>query len=359
VPTEKLVERGDQQALSVDRFGHVGGFDAYVSVRTTSDLGNAANHDSIEQRELNRYIQEGVDPPPPSGSAAEELLPAVGGSSNAEDRTEESPPFTPDSAPMQLQMNDTPAAEFGRNAEFGNWPTTWQEVRLDPLGGTSDDIIEATLRAGEDLGEILLQEKLRTSSLPFAPDGTKVAGFVDTQFSSSSNNNSAVHQSASAPDASTESADGRRIASWEEIAAGGGGGDSSGEEGFEISSSSDVPVVSQRPWTAQGLDAALEGTPGRPASGETKRGGRPQLEIMTREEAEEAYGLKHPAAAAAGGGSRRSSVATQSTIDSEKETSKRLEKELELTMAKLKELTGGPSSNDLTSSKIVLRSASP
>ena len=127
MPTAKLVERNDQQAVAVDRFGHVGAFDAYVSVRTTSDLANAANHGSIEQRELERYMQT-RDTDKQAGN--------------------KSPPFTPDSAPA------------GNGDGFGDWPATWQEVRLDPLGQQVDggDAIEMALcQGGEDLSELLLE----------------------------------------------------------------------------------------------------------------------------------------------------------------------------------------------------------
>ncbi len=127
LPIEKLVERNDQQAVAVDRFGHVGAFDSYVSVRTTSDLANAANQGSIEQRDLDRYIQT------TAANKGEE---------------EESPPFTPDCVPAYS------GDEF-LGAGFGDWPTTWQEVRLDPLDGVSDDAITTALQSGEDLGELL------------------------------------------------------------------------------------------------------------------------------------------------------------------------------------------------------------
>ena len=131
LPTEKLVERNDQQAVPVDRFGHVGAYDSYVSVRTTSDLANAANQGSIEQRDLDRYIQ---------------TLATDAGA------TEKSPPFTPDGDPA---VSD---GEF-LGAGFGDWPTTWQEVRLDPLDHDMDDVgddpITMALQRGEDLGELL------------------------------------------------------------------------------------------------------------------------------------------------------------------------------------------------------------
>ena len=134
LPIEKLVERNDQQAVAVDRFGHVGAFDSYVSVRTSSDLANAANHGSIEQRDLDRYI---------------ETVAADKG------EKEKSPPFTPDSVPGYS------GDEF-LGPGFGDWPTTWQEVRLDPLDrdvdGISDDAVTIALQSGEDLGE-LLQER--------------------------------------------------------------------------------------------------------------------------------------------------------------------------------------------------------
>jgi hypothetical protein len=124
-----------------------------------------------------------------------------------------------------------------------------------------------------------------------------------------------------------------------------------------------LPPASQRPWTAQGLTDALAGTPGRLQTSSvandsvvSRRRARPELEIMTREEAEQAYGLN---CAADNKPSRRSSVATVSTVDSEKETSKRLEKELAMTMAKLQELQNGPSSNEMTRSNAILRSAGP
>ena len=145
LPTEKLVERNDLQAVPVDRFGHVGAFDAYVSVRTTSDLANAANHSSIEQRELDRYIQAGVAT-----------------------HKEKSPPFTPDSAP----------AGSGA-AGFGDRPAAWQEVRLDSLNHDVDAL-------GEDASEQTLQadwSELLLTSLPVSVDGTRISGFVDTRFS--------------------------------------------------------------------------------------------------------------------------------------------------------------------------------
>lgn len=77
------------------------------------------------------------------------------------------------------------------------------------------------------------------------------------------------------------------------------------------------------------------------------RGGR------EREEAEKAFdGLKDPAA---GQPSRRSST---TALDSDKETSKLLQKELAVTMAKLQVTRGGPSANEMTRSNIILRSAS-
>ena len=148
LPTEKRVDRSDQQAVAVDRFGHVGTFDAYVSVRTTSDLANAANQSSIEQRELDRYIQAGV--------AADT------------EKWEKSPPFTPDSAP----------AGSGA-AGFGDWPAAWQEVRLDALSHDVDAL-------GEDASAQPLQTDLSgllMTSLPVSADGTAVSGFVDTRFS--------------------------------------------------------------------------------------------------------------------------------------------------------------------------------
>lgn len=132
----------------MDRFGHVGAFDAYVSVRTTSDLANAANQSSIEQRELDRYIQAGV--------AADT------------EKWEKSPPFTPDSAP----------AGSGA-AGFGDWPAAWQEVRLDALSHDVDAL-------GEDASAQPLQTDLSglmMTSLPVSADGTAVSGFVDTRFS--------------------------------------------------------------------------------------------------------------------------------------------------------------------------------
>ena len=208
---------------------------------------------------------------------------------------------------------------------------------------------------------------MRLTSLPVSNDGTKVSGFVDTQFTIHRNNRSGgetpLPASASAPDLLHGQSSGPpAVASWEEIVASGSGSsenDDTRKKSDHYEEGANLPPVSQRPWTAEGLADALNDTPGRtatPNSSASEDRGRPKLEIMTRDEAEVAYGLSQ---AAVDRSSRRSSVATVSTVDSEKETSKRLEKELELTMAKLKEIQDGPSSNELTRSNVLLRSVAP
>lgn len=145
VPVERSIATNDQQAVSVDRFGNVGPPDAYESVRTTGDLANAANYSSTEQRELERYIHDGI---------------TTGGG-----KREESPPFTPD----DLTADGRQIGGHG----LGDWQVTWEEVRSEPFGH-----VELALSQGEDLGEMLLQDRI-LSSLPFSPDGSQVTGFVD------------------------------------------------------------------------------------------------------------------------------------------------------------------------------------
>lgn len=102
----------------------------------TVDLANAANHSSIEQRDLERYIKTGDD----TGTDTEEAG--------------KSPPFTPDSVT---------AGTDDLGTGFGNWPTTWEEIKLDPLehgaGDVAGDAVQTALQEGEDLGEVLLQQR--------------------------------------------------------------------------------------------------------------------------------------------------------------------------------------------------------
>ena len=206
-------------------------------------------------------------------------------------------------------------------------------------------------------------------SLPMSTDGTKVSGFVDTQFTSHNSRTiggkSLLHASASAPDLMHgQSPRQSPVASSKEVVAANSSAGTSGDDHAwrklaHGEDGADLPPLSQRPWTAEGLADALAGTPGRtatPNDSVNKQHGRPKLEILTREEAEVAYGLSQ---AAVDQSSRRSSLATVSTLDSEKETAKRQEKELEQTMAKLSDIQRGPSSNQLTRSNILLRSAAP
>ena len=206
---------------------------------------------------------------------------------------------------------------------------------------------------------------MRLTSLPVSNDGTKVSGFVDTQFTTHrkrrTGGESLFQGSASAPDLPQGQSSGQvAVPSWkQEVVTGSEGSDidDTSRKSDCVDEVASLPPASQRPWTAEGLVDALVGTPGRPAAPNIRASedrGRPKLEIMTREEAQVAYDLSTAVAQS----SRRSSVATVSSVDSEKETSKRLEKELELTMAKLKEFQGGPSSNELTRSDVLLRSAS-
>ena len=137
VPVEKSVENSDQQALSVDRFGHVGSTtDAYVSVRTTSDLANAANYSSAEQRELEQFIHDG--------------------------KREGSPPWTADTADGTQPLE---------GPGFGDWPGTWQEVQLEPLGQNDQFVERAMTQVRQPCSLLLLAAcrlLLAPCSLPLA-----------------------------------------------------------------------------------------------------------------------------------------------------------------------------------------------